>query len=244
MKRVPLLHVMMQHYPDYSKDQLFAMIMCGEVYADGERSTNPRALVPPDVCIEIQRKRFVSRGGEKLDAALERLSIDVRGLVFLDAGASTGGFTDCLLRRGAKAVHAVDVGYNQLDYSLRNDRRVYVHERTNLMSISSLDPVPDAAVADLSFRSLRKAASKLLSLTSGGWGLVLFKPQFEGAGKLGSDFTGLVDDDHQRYQLLGQLTEDLKEEFVRVESAVESPIAGKKKGNREIILKIRRISGE
>ncbi len=152
---------------------------------NGERIRDPALRVAADALIEMpSRQRYVSRGGEKLHAALEEWSAPVRGKVFLDAGASTGGFTDCLLQFGARAVHAVDVGYNQLDYRLRRDSRVIVHERTNLMHLESLDPPADAAVADLSFRSLRGAARKLLSLSGEGWAIVLVKPQFEFASAL------------------------------------------------------------
>lgn len=210
---------------------------------------------PGDADIVLTEERFVSRGGEKLDAAIAALNIDVSGKVFLDAGASTGGFTDCLLQRGAALVHAVDVGYNQLHYRLREDPRVLVHERTNLMELRRVWPEPDAAVADLSFRSLRRAAAKLLSLTREGWALVLFKPQFE-QGYSGTDqsgkrnlknrggFSGLVSDLRQREEIFSLLEKDLAREGIVVEERVESPVAGKKKGNRELVLKIRRGTSE
>lgn len=238
MKRVPLLSLLKSRFPGIPGEELYARVMCGEVSVSGERVADPKQLVPAGADLSFQKKRFVSRGGEKLDAALDALGIDVRGLVFIDAGSSTGGFTDVLLSRGAAAVHAVDVGYNQLAYALRNDPRVHVHEKTNIMDVRVLDPPPDAAVADLSFRSLRGAAAHILSLTGRRWALVLFKPQFEYPDS-GDGFDGLVGDDDERERLLVSLEADLLLEGVRVEARADSPIAGKKKGNRETILLIK-----
>ncbi len=241
MKRIPLLSLLKAQFPDISPDELYARILCGEVSADGERVLDPKKPVRSDTPLAFRKRSFVSRGGEKLDAAVEHLGMHIEGLVFLDAGASTGGFTDALLSRGAAAVHAVDVGYNQLAFSLREDPRVFVHERTNIMAVRELDPVPDAAVADLSFRSLRGAASHILSLVSQGWALVLFKPQFEKAVSClqGDDeFKGLVESDEERIELLSSLEQDLLSEGVVIAASVESSIPGKKKGNREIILLI------
>jgi 23S rRNA (cytidine1920-2'-O)/16S rRNA (cytidine1409-2'-O)-methyltransferase len=126
---------------------------------------------------------YVSRGGLKLERALDAFGLDVSGLVVLDVGASTGGFTDCLLKRGASRVYAVDVGYGQLDWRLRSDPRVVVMEKTNVRHLASLPDTPDAAVADVSFISLTLALPpvvRLLKPTS--WIVALVKPQFE-AGK-------------------------------------------------------------
>jgi 23S rRNA (cytidine1920-2'-O)/16S rRNA (cytidine1409-2'-O)-methyltransferase len=253
MKRLPLLQLLYQRYPDIPREELFAKVLCGEVRVGDGIITDHKELIPADSPLELIDGGFVSRGGEKLDAALQAFGLDISGMVFVDAGASTGGFTDCLLSRGARLVHAVDVGYNQLHYRLREDPRVLVHEKTNLMELRRLEPQPHAAVADLSFRSLRRAAAKLLSLTSEGWGLVLFKPQFEQgysgtftSGKAlwresRSPFSGLVSDDHQREEIFSLLERDLKEEGVMVEARVDSPVHGKKKGNQESILKIYRM---
>jgi 23S rRNA (cytidine1920-2'-O)/16S rRNA (cytidine1409-2'-O)-methyltransferase len=241
MKRIPLLSLLKLRFPDVPPDELYARVLCGEVSVDGERVIDPKKQVKADTQLKFRKPSFVSRGGEKLDAAIERLGVRIEGLVFLDAGASTGGFTDALLSRGAAAVHAVDVGYNQLAYSLRENPRVFVHERTNIMALTALDPVPDAAVADLSFRSLRGAAAHLLSLVRLHWALVLFKPQFEKAVTSSiqdGDFRGLVKSDEERLELLRALEKDLLNEGVQIAASVESPIAGKKKGNREIVLLI------
>lgn len=229
---------------------------------------DPAARVARGAVIELQsRPRYVSRGGEKLHAALAAWSIPVQDKVFVDAGASTGGFTDCLLQSGARVVHAVDVGYNQLDYRLRCDSRVIVHERTNLMDLEPLEPPPDAAVADLSFRSLRGAARKLLSLTSAGWGIVLVKPQFELASALktgsggrgrrdrGSGYgnargateldagaalgAGVIRDADVLREILLRLQRDLRADGVLVKRALSSPLVGRR-GNREFLFLIER----
>ncbi len=113
--------------------------------------------------------------------------------MILDAGSSTGGFSDCLLQNGAKAVHCVDVGYNQLDYSLRVKENVYVHEKQNIMNLDSLDPKPQGSVCDLSFRSISGAASHILKLCDNSFLICLIKPQFE-VPRWKVDFTGVVDD--------------------------------------------------
>jgi 23S rRNA (cytidine1920-2'-O)/16S rRNA (cytidine1409-2'-O)-methyltransferase len=245
MKQIPLLQLLRQRFPDVSGDKLYAHILCGEVTVSGERVLNPKHPVAPSAAIEISGQTFVSRGALKLEAALEKLDIDVRGLIFVDAGASTGGFTQVLLNRGASAVHTVDVGYNQLAYTLRTDPRVFVHERTNIMALKQLEPQPDAAVADLSFRSLRGAASHLLSLTRLGWALVLFKPQFEYGSTISAsddcNFQGVVKDQKEIDALLENLRSDLLEENVTISASVPSPVAGKKGGNREIMLLIKSI---
>ncbi|MFW5827817.1 MAG: TlyA family RNA methyltransferase, partial [Alkalispirochaeta sp.] len=200
-----------------------------------------------DAQLAIAPRRFVSRGGEKLEAALAAWHLEAASRVWLDAGASTGGFTDCLLQRGAPAVHAVDVGYNQLDYSLRSDSRVHVRERTNIVSITrdELDPPPDAAVCDLSFRSLRGVLRTILSLTREGWGIALLKPQFELAAEQrrrrtpdgeALDAGGGVIQGPDRTAVIHRVCRDLSEdEGVAVHQQLDSPITGRD-GNREVLL--------
>lgn len=156
----------------------------GIVNVNGVAATRPATMVAPETSVQIAReaRRFVSRGGDKLDGALDRLGIEVAGRCWLDAGASTGGFTDCLLQRGAAAVVAVDVGYGQLDWGLRNDERVIVMERINVRSLEpgAMPWVPDGVVADLSFISLRTVLRVLVSVASEEADHVLMvKPQFE-----------------------------------------------------------------
>ncbi len=150
----------------------------------GRPAEKPSTLVDPADPVELlaATRRFVSRGGDKLDAALDRFAVDPASRSCLDAGASTGGFTDCLLKRGARHVVAVDVGYGQLAWSLRSDERVTVLERTNVRELTPahLPYAPDLVVADLSFVSLRLAVPALMAVTADGADLVLLvKPQFE-----------------------------------------------------------------
>ncbi|MGH2635626.1 MAG: TlyA family RNA methyltransferase [Actinomycetota bacterium] len=156
----------------------------GKVTVRGLVAEKPSTLVDPADPVELLApgRRFVSRGGDKLDTALERFGVDPAGRVCLDAGASTGGFTDCLLRRGARHVVAVDVGYGQLAWSIRSDQRVTVLERTNVRELTAahLPYAPDLVVADLSFISLRLAIPALAAVAAEvAEAILLVKPQFE-----------------------------------------------------------------
>jgi len=239
-----LLDLLVLRFPSYDRDTLYRSVMCSEVLVDDTIVYDPSAAVRRDARIEIVRKRYVSRGGEKLAAALEAWMIPVAGKVWLDAGASTGGFTDALLQHGALRVHAVDVGYNQLDYRLRSDPRVIVRERENIQKITALDPVPAAAVCDLSFRSLRGVLAHILSLTAEGWGVALLKPQFEAAAEMRwgrRESVGLDDgvlDPGFREEVIDGTIRDLAEEGIRVERRMDSTVPGRK-GNLELLALVR-----
>lgn len=157
--------------------------MAGKVHVEGRRVDKAGERIDPSVELQVKGvKRFVSRGGEKLDGALDELALDVGGRHCLDAGCSTGGFTDCLLQRGAAGVVAVDVGYGDFAWKLRNDPRVRLLERTNIRNVvrDELHPVPDLVTADLSFIGLAKVLPSLVGLAAAGADLVLLvKPQFE-----------------------------------------------------------------
>ncbi len=232
MKKRPLLEVLRGLEPGAEREELLARILCGEVRVGGARIRDPR--FPADSSeVSLERRRFVSRGGLKLDGALAAHGPAVAGLSLLDAGCSTGGFTDCLLQRGASRVIAVDVGYGLLDYRLRRDPRVTLLERTNILSLAreNLPAVPEGAVADLSFRSLRRAAAHLLALTGAGWLVALVKPQFEWRSP-GEDFRGVVRDPRVRRQVLRALAADLSEEGVFLQRVAAATPAGAR-GNRE-----------
>jgi len=235
IRQIPIIRALSRSYPEMDSEELYAAILCGEVFVNGERVRDPKARMPLDGTLERRVDKFVGRGGYKLEGALDDLDLDPDGLVCLDAGASTGGFTDCLLSRGAMNVHAVDVGYNQLAWKLRSDDRVIVHERTNLMDLQPGDliPEPSFAVADLSFRSLRGAASRLLELTRGGTVLALVKPQYENPKEDG--FDGVVRTNAARAGVLESLRTDLPNEGVFVQNAAASRVTGRK-GNAEIFL--------
>lgn len=219
-----------------------ARILAGDVWLAGAVVDKPGTLVAADAVPELRaRSPYVSRGGEKLEGALEALGVDPRGLRCLDAGASTGGFCDCLLKRGAAAVLALDVGYGQLDQRLREDRRVRVVERTNLRHFAPAADEPgfDLVTADLSFISLRLVLPNLAQLTRpGGRLLLLVKPQFEleprdvGAG-------GVVRDPARRAEAVDRVRRAARERGLEVLGEVESVLAGAK-GNRECFLLLRR----
>jgi 23S rRNA (cytidine1920-2'-O)/16S rRNA (cytidine1409-2'-O)-methyltransferase len=236
-KLLPLLALLEKRFPHISKKEQYARVLCGEVIVKGECIRDPSRKVSHDSTIAFRTRRFVSRGGEKLQASLDRWNPGVKGKIILDAGSSTGGFTDCLLQNGAECVYAVDVGYNQLDFTLRQNPAVTVYERTNIMSLHKLDPPPHGAVADLSFRSVRKAASHILSLTVKKWLIALIKPQFELANTADSDFDGVITDNGLLTDILSSVIDDLWHEKAYVTDIMPSPITGRR-GNREFLFYI------
>lgn len=212
-----------------SRARATAAIGAGLVTVGGAPATSPARQVAPDEPLVVSpgAARFVSRGGEKLDAALEHFGIDVRGRRALDAGASTGGFTDCLLQRGAEAVVAIDVGHGQLAWSLRADERVVVMERTNVRHVESLDSGPaEIAVADLSFISLLTVTPALLRLTVDTAPFVLLvKPQFE-AGRSRVGRGGIVRDPAVHRAVLGEVVDGLASAGLMVGAVLRSPLQG------------------
>ncbi len=243
MKKIPLLELMIKNFHEISKSTLYTKIMCGEVLVNGEKNTSPGSKVLLDSAIEIIEKGFVSRGGIKLKAALDNWQIDIAGKVFIDAGSSTGGFTDCLLINGALYVHAVDVGYNQLAYSLRTDKRVGVFEKTNIMHINELTPLPEASVADLSFRSISGAGRHIIDLTTEKWLIALVKPQFEIDTKEFTNFNGIINDKHILTNVLNRVLKKIEKDNLFVDKVMLSPIKGRK-GNTEFLFLIRDNSNE
>jgi len=209
------------------------------VRVDGIPAPKAASLVADDASVQMvgDPAPFVSRGGEKLDAALDAFGIDVAGLRCLDAGASTGGFTDCLLQRGAAEVVAVDVGYGQLDWKLRQDQRVTVIERTNVRTI---DPAKigapfDLIVADLSFISLTTVAPSLAGLGSeSSQYALLVKPQFE-AGKSRVGKGGVVRDPNVHAECIERVAMAMERVGYPARGVVASPLTGPA-GNREFLL--------
>jgi 23S rRNA (cytidine1920-2'-O)/16S rRNA (cytidine1409-2'-O)-methyltransferase len=227
-------------HPEHGEQELRARILRGHVSVDGVEVVKPGTPVAPNARVELRpAPAFVSRGGHKLAAAIDAWQVDCRGAGWIDAGCSTGGFTDCLLQRGADRVYAVDVGEGQLDWRLRGDPRVRLMERTNVMSLkpADLDPPPGRAVADLSFRSLQGAARHILSLTTGGWGIFLVKPQFE-LRRPDGDFRGVVRDPGTLRAILNDIVRRLAAEGVRLQKCMPSPLSGRK-GNREFLFLLR-----
>ncbi|MDQ3841148.1 MAG: TlyA family RNA methyltransferase [Actinomycetota bacterium] len=228
-----------------SRARAQALVLSGAVRAGGESATKAGLHVAPDVDLHVETPRessFVSRAGEKIAYALDTFGVEVEDRDCLDAGASTGGFTDALLRRGAQRVIAVDVGYGQLDWSLRNDPRVVVMERTNVRYLSSGDLpfAPDLLVADLSFISLVVALSNLFSTTpSIREAVVLVKPQFE-AGPRQVSRGGLVHDPAVRAKTVRRVAEAFESLGFGALNVARSPVVGRRAGNVEYLLRLLR----
>jgi 23S rRNA (cytidine1920-2'-O)/16S rRNA (cytidine1409-2'-O)-methyltransferase len=219
-----------------SREKARALVMAGKVLVDGETVVKPGAMVKDEVMVKVlQGLPFVSRGGLKLDYALDQFDVDVMGRTALDIGASTGGFTDCLLKRGVARVYAVDVGYGQLDWQLRSDSRVVVMERVNARHLMSLDERVDIATIDVSFISVEKVLPNMTSLVKeGGCIVVLFKPQFEvGRGQVGKG--GIVRDPLLHARSLGHFIGWAIEYGFRIRGLIPSPILGAE-GNKEFLL--------
>jgi 23S rRNA (cytidine1920-2'-O)/16S rRNA (cytidine1409-2'-O)-methyltransferase len=232
-----------------SRAKAQALVMAGAVVAGERRVDKPGQLVPEDVPLRVKEgagpQRYVSRGALKLERALDLFPVDPRGLVCADLGASTGGFTDLLLQRGAAKVYAIDVGYGQLHPRLRGDPRVVVRERENarLLDERSLGEPVALVVGDLSFISLRLVLPAVRALLSpGGAAVLLVKPQFEvGRGEVGKG--GVVRDDEQRRAALETVKAAAGELGFATIGEAESPIEGPA-GNREWLLGLRRAGGE
>ncbi len=236
-----------------SREQAQRLIMAGEVLVDGQVVDRPAASVADDAAIELKSKpRFVSRGGEKLDAALEHFQIDVAGLICADVGASTGGFTDCLLQRGAARVYAIDVGRGVLDQRLRTDPCVVVMEETNARYLERLpEPVQFVSV-DASFISLKLllpvvrewfAPSPLSQAEGlgegvrgvrGGEVIALIKPQFEAGRKEVSKGSGVIKDPAVHRRVLLEVLEFAVAQGWGVKGLMVSPLHGPK-GNVEFL---------
>jgi len=219
------------------------LISEGRVRVGGVVAPKPATMVSPDTPVELtdDAARFVSRGGEKLDHALDVFGIDVTDARAVDLGASTGGFTDCLIQRGAATVTAIDVGYNQLDYRLRNHTQVEVHERTNART---MDPAEfgepfDIVVGDLSFISLELVMGVVRSLVLPTGNVVLLvKPQFEvGRDQVGRG--GLVSDPALWNQSIMRIIDAAGSHGLGACGIVASPLRGASAGNREFLLWVR-----
>ena len=215
-----------------SRAQAQALVLAGLVPGVAK----PGQQLDEATALEVERlPQYVSRGGDKLANALDALELDVRGRHALDVGASTGGFTDVLLQRGAARVIALDVGYGQLHPRLRGDARVIVLERTNARAVTELPFPPDLIVCDVSFISVRTALPPLLRLAQPGWeGVVLVKPQFE-AGRADVGKGGVVRDPEVRRRVVREVAEAALGWQGRTVAAVDSGVPGPK-GNREVFL--------
>ena len=216
-----------------------SLIMSGNVYVGGERVDKAGAPVSDgaDISVKESALRYVSRGGVKLEAALESFKIDAAGKTALDVGSSTGGFTDCLLQSGATKVYAVDVGYGQLDWKLRNAPRVVVREKLNAryLKLDDIGERVDIVVADVSFISLTMIIPPAAGvLKPGGVLIALIKPQFEvGKGEVGKG--GIVRDEEKHREVVEKIEDFVKGLGFEVKGVIPSPILGAE-GNKEFLI--------
>jgi len=228
-----------------SRSHAQALIMEGVVYVNGQKADKPGTSFNNDVEIDVKKSsmKYVSRGGLKLEAALEVFKIDVSDKIALDIGASTGGFTDCLLQNGAKKVYAVDVGYGQLDWKLRNDSRVILMEKVNARHLKSKDipEIVDIIVMDVSFISLTKVVPAVIQfLKPRGKLIALIKPQFEvGKGEVGKG--GIVRDENKHNEVIDKIKQHIQYLNFNIMGVIPSPILGTQ-GNKEFLIAVNRNS--
>jgi 23S rRNA (cytidine1920-2'-O)/16S rRNA (cytidine1409-2'-O)-methyltransferase len=228
-----------------SREEGRGRILAGEVWVNDQPVTKVGTLIDETAAIRLKpTSPYVSRGGIKLARALQEFSVDLNGKIVLDVGASTGGFTDCVLTHGAKQVYAVDVGYGQLHWKLRNDPRVLVLEKTNIRYLNASDlPGPaDFATIDVSFISLRLVLPQVRTLlNTDGAIIALIKPQFEvGKGKVGKG--GIVRSHEEHMRVVDEISDAATRLGYNVRAVIESPLLGPK-GNKEFFIYLKDARG-
>lgn len=238
-KRERLDRLLVQRGVVASREEGMRRILAGEVLVNDRPVSKAGSLVDTNAVIRLKGRSlpYVSRGGLKLEKALDEFRIEVLGKLVLDVGASTGGFTDCLLARGAQKVYAVDVGYGQLHWKLRTDPRVFVLERKNVryLRAEELPATPQLATLDVSFISLRLVLPKIKELLAPGGEIVaLIKPQFEvGKGKVGKG--GVVRSHEEQLRVVEEIRQAAVAMGLQVKGVTESPLLGPR-GNREFFI--------
>lgn len=234
--------VVLERHPMYSRRQIQSWIMQGKILVDGKVVTKPGVLIHDDapLTMNVQEPKYVGRAGFKLEKALEHFNVKVEGCVVLDAGLSTGGFTDCLLQHGARKVYGVDVGYGQVHEKIANDERVIVKERTNLRDLRSLGEPVDLVTLDLSFISVLKVMEAVCAVLKPGGGLiVLIKPQFEAERKdVGRG--GIIKNPGVHQMVIKNVVNGVVDYGFEVKGVTESPIEGAQ-GNKEFLAYFVRI---
>jgi len=226
-----------EQHPQLSRNQIQSFIMQGKVAVDGKVQPKPgtQVNVMAEITLSIQEPKFVSRAGFKLEAALDHFNLDITNWVVLDAGISTGGFTDCLLQRGAKRVYGVDVAKGQVHEKLVSDSRLILLEKTNVRYLENLPEPVDLITLDLSFISVLKvipAVSKFLK--PDGKIIILIKPQFE-ADREDIGRGGVVKDDSVHQKVIEKIKTGMKEFGFSMIDLIESPITGATSGNKEFL---------
>lgn len=231
-----------------TREKAQAMILAGLVLVNDEPRDKPGEKYSEEVAIRLREElsRFVGRGGDKIDPLFDHFQVNLMDAVAIDVGASTGGFTDAMLQRGAKKVYAVDVGYNQLDHKLRQDPRVVVMEKTHAKDLSPamFEPLPSFCTMDVSFISVRKILQPVLSiLAPEAELLILVKPQFElGREHIGKG--GVVKDEGLQHEAVRLVAEEAARLGARHSGDMPAALRGGKKGNQEYFLFLRRTSAE
>jgi 23S rRNA (cytidine1920-2'-O)/16S rRNA (cytidine1409-2'-O)-methyltransferase len=230
-----------------SRERARAMIMAGKVAVEGRTVDKPGTQIDVETRLEVQgvAVSYVSRGGEKLEGALKAFAIDPSGMVAMDVGASTGGFTDCILQKGAEKVYAVDVGYGQLAWRLRRDPRVVNLERKNIRYLrrEEVQEELDLILIDTSFITIEKFLPHLLGFIKKGGAIVgLIKPQFEvGRGEVGKG--GVVRDEALHQKVIDRISDFGRGLGLKVLGVTESPLLGPK-GNKEFFIHLKKENGE
>lgn len=238
MSKQRLDHILAEKYPEYSRTQLQGWIMQGRVFVNDLPITKAGHQVDSDDRIElrVEQPKFVCRAGLKLDHALEHFKVDVRDAVILDAGLSTGGFSQCMLQRGAAKIFGVDVGYGQVDYALRQDPRLVVMERTNLRHLTELPggEKVDLVTLDLSFISILKVMDAVCALLKDDGQLVtLIKPQFE-AERHQVGKGGIIRDPAVHAEVVKKVVAGIEARGFVCRGVIDSPITGTT-GNKEFL---------
>lgn len=234
--------LMQEQNPHYSRAQIQSWIMQGKVRVNDVIINKPGTMCAVDVKLSytIEEPKYVSRAGFKLEKALDAFGIDVTNAVIMDAGLSTGGFTDCLLQHGAQKVYGVDVGYGQVHEKIRNDMRVIVHEKTNLREVRDLGELVDLVTLDLSFISVLKVMDAVCAvLKPQGKLVVLIKPQFE-ARKEEVGRGGIIKDSKIHAEVIERVKTGLHAYGFECQGVIESPIAGAT-GNKEFLAYFKRL---
>ena len=227
---------LVEQYPQYSRSQIQSWIMQGKAAVNGTIVTKPGIIVPQDaeITLVVEEPKYVCRAGWKLEKALEYFAIDVSGLTILDAGLSTGGFTDCLLQRGAAKVFGIDVGYGQVHEKIRQDPRVIVQERTNLRHLTDVGEKVDLITLDLSFISVLKIMDAVCALLKpDGKLVVLIKPQFE-AERRDVGRGGIIKDAAVHKRVIDHVVAGIQTYGFKSHGVTESPIEGSS-GNKEFL---------
>jgi 23S rRNA (cytidine1920-2'-O)/16S rRNA (cytidine1409-2'-O)-methyltransferase len=240
-KRLDL--IVQEQYPNLSRNQIQSFILQRKVKVNDQIIDKAGTPVLLDAKIELENEepKFVSRAGFKIEGALDNFKIDVTGLVVLDAGISTGGFTDCLLQRGAKRVYGVDVGFGIVHEKLRRDPRVILYEKTNLRYLDSLPELVDLATLDLSFISLLKVMPAVCKLLKPNAKIItLIKPQFE-AEREDVRRGGIVKDDDVHKRVIEKIKTGMAEFGFEMFDIMESPIRGDKSGNKEFLAIFKKV---